>query len=202
MWGRGASRDYMQSNGQVCVVSPAAALHVPSGAPPSHMPKPLPLPMPHAAQSFAVYGGVHIWNDVQNRQPICVAGSLQFSVLLPEPEPEPLPLPLLQSAGHEAPFSPFVVSHWPLPHELLLPPLLPLPQSAVQKPISLGEHVPSPHVFWLLPLPLPLPLPSSSPIVESAQANARAIARAQKIPDLILIMAGIVLGAVTRSTTK
>ena len=92
------------------------------------------------------------------KQPMSVDGSLQFSEPEPKPEPEPLPLPLLQSAGHEAPFSPFVVSHMPLPHELLLPPLLPLPQSAMQNPTSLGAHVPSPHVFCELPLPLPLPL--------------------------------------------
>jgi hypothetical protein len=67
-----------------------------------------------------------------------VSGSEQSSVLDPEPLPEPLPLPLpeplplplLQSCGHDEPFSPIVVSHWPLPHEAL--PLPPLPQSAVQ----------------------------------------------------------------------
>jgi hypothetical protein len=132
-----------------------------------------------------------------------VVGSLQFSVLEPEPDPEPLPLPLEQSAGHEAPFSPFVVSHMPLPHELvLLPlPLLPLPQSDAQNPTSLVEQMPSPHpVMPELPL---LPLSSSPfPIDESAQAKARAMARAQKIPALILIMGGIVLLRAPRSTTK
>ena len=166
------------------MVSPAS--HTPFGKPPMHI-VPLPLPMPHAAQSCAVYGGVHIIRPVHRMQPNCVCGSLQFSELEPEPEPEPLPLPLplLQSCGHEAPFSPFVVSHIPLPQELLLP-LLPLPQSSVQKPTSDGAHVPSPQTFcWLLP---PLPSSPPPPMVESAHANARAIARAQKIPDLILIM--------------
>ena len=145
---------------------------------------------PQAAQSVAVNGGVHIIKPVQSRQPICVFGSMQSSVLEPEPEPlpEPEPEPLLQSCGHDEPFSPFVVSHMPLPHALLLPPLLPLPQSASQKPISEGAHAPSPQPC-VVSLPLPLPSSSSSPVVESAHAKASAMVRTQKIPALILIMA-------------
>ena len=145
-------------------------------------------------QAADVNGGVHaVGSPMQAKQPNSVAGSLQSSVLEPEPEPEPdpdpEPLPLLQSTGHDEPFSPFVVSHMPLPHALLLPPLLPLPQSDSQNPISEGAHAPSPQPCVVL-LPLPLPSPSSSsPVVESAHANASAMVRTQKIPALILIMA-------------
>jgi hypothetical protein len=81
-------------------------------------------------QSCCVSGGVQV-PERHWKQAMSVSGSEQFTVPEPEPEPLPLPLPLEQSAGHEAPFSPFVVSHMPLPHELVLLPL-PLPQSCMQ----------------------------------------------------------------------
>ncbi len=73
-------------------------------------------------------------------------------------EPEPLPPPVLQSDGHVETLSPFVVSHWPLPHTapVALPlPLLfpPVPQSCAQLLTSVAEHVPSPHTVCAVPPP-------------------------------------------------
>ena len=105
-----------------------------------------------------------------------------------------LPLPPLlpcwpQSEKHVEELSPFVVSHCPLPQTALLLLLLPpSPQSVGQYPISAVAHVPSPHT---LPEVLSSPPMSSSPGPgDSAQAtaNASAIDRAQKIPDLVLII--------------
>ena len=105
--------------------------------------------------------------------------------------PLPLPLPLPpQSEKHDEAVSPFVVSHWPLPQTALLLLLLPpSPQSVGQYPTSAVAHVPSPHT---LPEVLSSSFMSSSPGPgDSAQAKANAsdIDRAQKIPDLVLIIA-------------
>src|SRR5690349_6778250 len=156
------------------------------GRPPLPLPPP-PRPPRHAWQSSIVYGAVQVFDSKQPMQPVSVFWSLQLSAPDPEPEPEPDPDPLPplepQSAGHVAPFSPACVSHTALPHDATLPPLLPLlpllppvPQSAVHTPTSVDAQTPSPHSATV----------PSSPL--SAHANARAIARAQKIPDLILIM--------------
>src|SRR5688572_16158015 len=107
----------MQSNGQLVASSPAS--HVPFGAPPLQpVPLPLPIPPKHAMHAASLYGAVHCCVSRHWKQPNCVAWSLQLSVPEPEPEPEPDPDPLPlppQSAAHDPPFSPFDVSHMPLP---------------------------------------------------------------------------------------
>jgi len=82
----------------------------------------------------------------------------------------------------------------PLPLPLPLPlPWPPLPQSCGQLLISVAEHVPSPHLAADVP-PASGWLPGSeAPPQLQATANNNAPATAQTIPELLLIMEGIVL---------
>ena len=100
-------------------------------------------------------------SDTSKRQRMHSVGSDGHVVL---GLPEPLPWPgVPQSEKQFVEFSPFVVSHMPLPHTaavplplpLLLPPLFPpSPQSDVQKPTSVAAHVPSPQtLFDVMSLP-------------------------------------------------
>src|SRR5687768_1048502 len=114
----------MQSNGQVFGSSPAAALHTPSGTPPSQLPSP-PLPPPAKQLMHVVSsrpGGHRLGSKKHGRHSSGSAGH----VVLPPPLPLPPPPPPLQSPGQLAALSP--ASQTRLPQVgLVLPP--PLPQS-------------------------------------------------------------------------
>src|SRR5205814_1392106 len=117
----------------------------------------------------------------------------------PPPPPLPEPPPPPQSFGHDALVSP--VSQVLLPQTgfgLLLPP--PLPQSLVQLPTSLAAQTPSPQTGLPPPPPPPTaasgppgPVPPSPPQLQPANAQTNTTA-------LILIMRGIVLMPIQRST--